>query len=283
MRIAHISDIHLSRISLHIRDLFSKRILGTCNLLLKRKRTFQEKYLDELLPLFKSLKIDTLLVTGDLTSTSLDEEFLLAQNFLQQLQKNNIRLFLLPGNHDMYTKEAFRKKSFYQFFEGLCDLSALSKEGVSCFPLDEQWSIVCLDCCRATSLLSSRGHFSKEIEDRLDHLLSTLRSQFVILALHFPISGQISRRKMLERSDFLKKILHKYPQVKIYLYGHTHKPCIEDLRYQHLPVAIGAGSVTKKNIACLHLLEINPSGCIATIFQRESKGWKKQNQNQFFF
>ncbi len=283
MKLVHISDIHFSKISFAIGNLFSKRILGTCNLLLKRKRAFQQEYLFSLLSFFDSEKIDALIITGDLTSTSLDEEFLLARTFLQEIQKRNMRLFLLPGNHDVYTKESFEKKSFYRFFAPFCDLSALCKEGISSTALDEKWQILCLDCAIATSLFSSRGHFSSILEEKLDAILQPLRDRFILIAQHFPFSDKISRRKILERNDPLKKILRKYPQVKIYLHGHTHISSCEDLRYQHLPISIGAGSVTKKKGAYFNLLETTPSGCTLSTFRCVGEGWKMQKKNQLFF
>ncbi len=283
MRLAHISDLHLSKISFHPSHLFSKRILGTCNLLLKRKRAFQQQYLDTLLPLFDSLHVNALLITGDLSSTSLNEEFLLAHDFLEQVRIRNISIYLLPGNHDMYTKKAFAEKSFYQSFQNFSDFATLPNEGIVSVSLDTQWKLVLVDCAKATSFFSSRGHFSKEIEEKLSLLLSSLQNHFVLIALHFPLSDKVSARKRLEKSGALKNILQKYPNVKIYLHGHMHKPSLEDLRSAHLPIIMGAGSVTWKQKPSFNLLDLTDTSCNYSLFQWHTSQWKIETTTSFQF
>ena len=74
-KIAHISDLHISRITYNISQFFSKRFVGNFNLLLKRKKNFKEEILKELYEIFEKEKIDCIIVSGDLSSTSLKREF----------------------------------------------------------------------------------------------------------------------------------------------------------------------------------------------------------------
>src|SRR5262245_998312 len=114
-RIAHISDLHFSKLTWNPSQLFSKRWLGNVNLLLARKHAFDAEGLTTLLPLFIDRKVDAVIVSGDLSSTSHEKEFLLAQEFLDVLQKEGFKVFTIPGSHDHYTKSAYREKLFYEF------------------------------------------------------------------------------------------------------------------------------------------------------------------------
>jgi 3',5'-cyclic AMP phosphodiesterase CpdA len=283
MRLLHLSDLHFSKISFALSDIFSKRFLGTLNLLLKRKRGFVQDPLEPFLSFIDSMKIDALLITGDLSSTSLELEFLQAHNFLREIQKKKIPIFLLPGNHDMYTKEAFLKKSFYKSFGSFCDFSTLPSQGVSVHSLDEKWKLVCLDCAKATSLFSSRGTFSKQVEAKLESCLRSLRQDFVLIALHFPFSDTLSPRRSLEGRERLKKLLLKHPQVKIVLHGHTHRNSMDDLRSKQLPIVVGVGSLTKKNDSSFRLLETSSSSCDISLYTYEKGIWKSKKMNNFVF
>src|SRR5207245_1942834 len=94
----------------------SKRWLGNLNFLLRRKSTLEPANLTTLFPIFHQRKVDAVLITGDLTSTSHKEEFILAQQFIDSLKQEKFKVFTLPGNHDQYTKKAYRDQLFYQFF-----------------------------------------------------------------------------------------------------------------------------------------------------------------------
>src|SRR5690242_19581512 len=108
IRIAHISDLHFSQVSFSPLQFFSKRWVGNFNLIFSRKRKFLAPQLQTLIPFFQKLQIDLILVTGDLSTTSLKQEFEKAHNFLNEFKKWNMQVFVVPGNHDHYTKNAWK-------------------------------------------------------------------------------------------------------------------------------------------------------------------------------
>src|SRR5215510_5762015 len=113
MRIAQISDFHFTHITWNPFRLFSKRLLGNLNWLLSRKSVFAHGQLDPLPELFRELKVDLVLLGGDLTTTALKEEYKKAKNFVSKISQDWIAI---PGNHDHYTYKSWRKKDFYRHF-----------------------------------------------------------------------------------------------------------------------------------------------------------------------
>src|SRR3972149_3443827 len=151
---------------------FSKRWIGNLNLLLFRKRGQAARLLHTLVHLLEALKVELVIVTGDLTSTSHKDEFLQAAAFVRELKERGMDAVVIPGNHDHYTKRAFRKRRFYDFFPARLTEETghalgnfcLKSHAVGVKPLAPHWWLVVLDTALATSLISSRGLFSFDIQ-----------------------------------------------------------------------------------------------------------------------
>ena len=274
-RLAHISDLHFSKISWNPLQFFSKRWLGNLNLLLARQYAFAPDHLTTLIPLFHERKIDAVLITGDLTSTSQEAEFEMAQEFIEMLKQEHFKVFVLPGNHDQYTKSACKKQSFYQFFpaqygpptDPLSSLS-LKDDGITAAYFGHGWWLIALDTAIATSLVSSNGYFSEKVEQKLEKALKDLPSGHqAILINHFPIFSNESSRKSLLRKEALKKIMEKFPQIKLFLHGHTHRHTIADLRASALPIMLDSGSAAQKAGGTWNQIDITSAGCTVEVFK----------------
>lgn len=270
-RLAHISDLHFSKLIWNPSQFFSKRWIGNLNLALARKHTFDPDSLATLLPIFRERKIDAILITGDLSSTSHKKEFVLAKQFIENLQNEKFKVFTLPGNHDHYTKNAYQKKLFYQFFDTAYDPSFslnLKDDGLAVCYVGHEWWVVALDTALATSLFSSNGYFSPELEQKLGTALKDLPSDHsVILMNHFPLFANESQRKSLLRREALRKLLERFPKIKLYLHGHSHRHCIADLRSSSLPIILDSGSVSQKSSATWNLIDITAKGCDIEVFK----------------
>jgi 3',5'-cyclic AMP phosphodiesterase CpdA len=283
-RLAHISDLHFSKVTWNPFQFCSKRWLGNLNLLLKRKHAFSPDGLTTLFPVFHERKIDAVLITGDLTSTSHEEEFILAQQFIESLEQEKFKVFTLPGNHDQYTKKAYKNQLFYQFFN---TSYAPHTDSLTAFNLKEDkltaayfgqgWWLIGLDTAIATSLISSNGYFSPELEQKLEKTLKEIPVDHrVILINHFPIFSNESSRKSLIRKDALKKLIERFPKIKLFLHGHTHRHCIADLRSSHLPIFLDSGSTAQKEGGTWNLIEITALGC-------EVEAFKNTNSDGYTF
>ncbi len=285
MKIAHLSDLHFSKISLHPSQFFSKRWIGNLNLLCSRKKNFADTQIFSLIPLFQELKIDYVLITGDLSTTSLEGEFERASQFIEALKEKGIKVLVLPGNHDHYTKKAYSEKVFYNYFPAnfspeLLDID-LRKEGITLKSLQPGWWLVALDTALATSLISSRGCFSPQLEKHLHEVLARIpREDRVLLANHFPLFQSDGPRKALKRADALQKSLKGFPNIKFYLHGHTHRHSIADLRVQRLPIVLDSGSAAHRTQGYWNLLHIDEQRCLVDVFHHKEK-WHPIKQLAF--
>ena len=217
---AHISDLHFSTVQWGLAQFFSKRWVGNANVLFARQKAFNPASLHTLFPLFAKKKVDTVLITGDLSSTSHPKEFMQARAFVQQLRQEGLRVFVIPGNHDHYTKAAYTARLFYDFFpdryEQACPES-LAVEGVTSVPIAPGWRLCLLDTALATPLTSSRGLFSETIEQALESTLQRIPpGERVFLINHFPLFSCDSPRKELLRREALQALLGRYPCVTLF-------------------------------------------------------------------
>lgn len=278
MRIAHISDLHFSKLCLSPLQFFSKRWLGNLNLLCFRRKEFDVQQLAALPSLFKAQKVDLVIISGDLSTTSRAKEFRLAQAFVEKIRAEGIQVITVPGNHDQYTKRAHRKQTFYKYFA-----SPLKEHGLMVQELPNKWRLIALDSAIATSLVSSRGYFSPKLEETLIKLLSELpKNQPILLVNHFPFFQSQGPRKALARSEALRAILSNDPRIKLYLQGHSHIHTIADLRPSGLPIILDSGSATQRKNGSWHLLDLNEKSCVVEPFHwTGSSEWRAQEKVEF--
>ena len=274
IRLAHISDLHFSIIKLGFKDLFSKRFIGILNLLINRKKNYSQKPLYSLHSLFETMDIDHVLISGDLTSTSLNEEFIEAKNFVQKLNS----YLIIPGNHDKYTKKSHKTNRFYNYFKTDDSLFSknLKKDGIEIKELKDNWYYIGLDSCIATSYLSSSGYFSKKLEKDLLEVLETMKDKKIIIANHFPLISNNSKRKTLHRKEALIELIKKHPNVKLYLYGHTHNFSIK--KEKDMPYMICPGCACDINFGSFNILEIENDILDITTYKWLNQTWNINNK-----
>ena len=116
LRIVHLSDIHFWRIAFKLSNLLNKRAVGTLHLLLGRARRFRLERAADVVEKVLEREPDHILITGDLTTTSLEQEFVDARLGLTRLLKDPRKVTIIPGNHDRYTVESVKKQRFERAF-----------------------------------------------------------------------------------------------------------------------------------------------------------------------
>ncbi len=116
MRIIHLSDIHVWRYAFNPFRLFNKRAIGMAGLVLGRARKFRLERLQAVLERVRALAPDHVLISGDLTTTAMPEEFHSAREMLGTLDLEAARMTVIPGNHDRYTRAAARGAQFEKWF-----------------------------------------------------------------------------------------------------------------------------------------------------------------------
>ena len=266
--IAHLSDLHFSKISFGPSQFFSKRWIGNFNFLLRRRREFDYRLLQEILPILLKEKVETVLISGDVSCTSLAAEFIQASNFVKTLQENGIETLVLPGNHDNYTKKAYHSKAFYNFFPS----KDLLDEKIFVKPLKNDWQMILLDTTLPTPLFCCHGKFDEDLALKLENTLSALPDDArVIVANHFPIAHP--KDKSLQGESLLLPLLRKHPKVKLYLHGHTHKRRFSDVETEGLPLIVDAGSASHKFLGSWNAIECKENSCTVQPFTWRKSHW----------
>lgn len=251
MRIAHISDPHFFHLNYSFSQFFSKRWLGNLNLLFNRKG---ELFIDrlQLLPLFfKSKGVTDVVISGDLTTTSCKKEFEKAKAFVRLFEQAGMRVILIPGNHDHYTKKACNNKLFYEYFPTTYapQKSAhpnLRDDRHTLIELPNNWVMLLVDTSLASNLFNSTGKFSTHLHDKLKQTLQLLENKSILLVNHFPFLPTGPKKRQMIGSRHFQALLEDHPNIKLYWHGHTHRKIIADLRPSGLPVILDPGSISYK-------------------------------------
>lgn len=272
LRIAHLSDPHFSHITYNPSQLLSKRWLGNCNLILYRHNVYRTAHLVHVPKLVTDLGVEAVFITGDLSTTSLDEEFAKGRVFVDSFP---MPVYVLPGNHDCYTKEAEHKGRFYHYFPA----PDLQKKRVQHSPLGKGWHWVALDCAVATALIYSYGQFFPEMERELDAVLEQIpKDQRVIIGNHFPLLTTERPRHDLRGAHALQKILKRHPQVKLYLHGHDHIPArVTD----ELPLIFNSGSCTHTPGGTFDVIDLFEDRCVVRHFLSHKEAWNVEWERTF--
>jgi 3',5'-cyclic AMP phosphodiesterase CpdA len=285
IRVAHISDLHFSKITLSPRQFLNKRWIGNFNLILFRRKMAQKQHLTELIETFENQKVDLVIISGDLSSTSMDFEFKLASEFVLELKKRNIECLIIPGNHDHYTKDAYQEKLFYQYFTNntasLVGNYTLKDDRLEIHKMTDKWWTIVLDTVIPTPILSSQGVFSYELEKTLEKALNEVPEGVSLMIVnHFPFFQHDSPHSRLVRGPTLKALLKKHPQVRFYLHGHTHRECIADLRASNIPIVLDAGCCGNIQNAKWHLMDLSDDTLKLTVYKWKNS-WEKIKSEEF--
>jgi 3',5'-cyclic AMP phosphodiesterase CpdA len=182
LRIVHVSDIHFWRYAFNPLRLMGKRLLGTTILLFGRARRFRLERVPELVDRVRSLNADHLLITGDLTTTALPDEFRAARAALSDLLVDSEWATILPGNHDRYTLWAHRSRRFERFFGAFAPQQS--------YPwlrrIDPETAILGLDPTRPG--ISASGRLPREQMLAAQHLLQSAGPiPRLMVACHYPV------------------------------------------------------------------------------------------------
>jgi len=229
LRIALVGDLHHYRIHCSPRQLLGKRLIGQTNLWLNRQFAFKHALLKPTLERVPLIKPDRILLTGDVTTTSLDHEFLDVVRLLRPLS-DNFDVKLVPGNHDRYTFASARQQRVEALMEHL-----LPPEFPHFEQLSDHWHFLALDAARPRLMLSC-GRLGRHQLDRTRDYLASLTSDDGLLVLcHYPLSTPANVRPMafnnrVSDGRALRRMLAQCPARVVFLHGHIHRPWIYEPR-----------------------------------------------------
>lgn len=252
-RLIHFSDIHFC-VFPKLVQCFNKRFKGMLRQCIGGA-PFHANCLAIRFPEFIStFHPDGFCISGDLSLTALDQEFSLAKAFIQKLS-TQAPIYLLPGNHDVYTKRSWERKVYYQYFPD----SILQSERVHLHRLNNHWALVLLDCSYKNGWFSANGLVTPSqidtLEKQLQHVSMTTQ---IIIANHFPLCSTNKPYHDLLNCECLQKCIERHPEVRLYLHGHDHHA--NSQAFGHVQI-INSGSVSLTANAQFHIIDLQEGQC----------------------
>lgn len=218
MRLVHLTDLHVQTTP-GLGDLLGKRLIGSANLfLLGRRSKFSAEVQQAAVSAALARAPDAVVVTGDLTAQGLPAEFAAAKRLLDPLLAA-APTAVIPGNHDIYVREAQPGAAMLQEFGpwmggGLPYLRDLG--GVH---------VLAIETCRPHPL--SAGQTTAAQLQGATRLLRAAGDPPFILLIHYPLRGRSGApygpwTRNLTNADILEDWLRQTSGVRAILHGHEH-------------------------------------------------------------
>jgi len=269
MRFLHCSDVHVTQdySSSALRQLGWRRSIALFELRFGGRAALYakaDKTLGLILRDAERLKVDHVVISGDLTAYATPAEFARAREALGLLALDRTRLSVIPGNHDHYTPGAVADRRFERTFAELLvsDLPEYASEGPFPFVrlLGDEAAVVGLCSARVPRLPGfSFGVVGATQLSSLRRLVADerLARRAVLVAVHHAPLNRAGKPDQplhgLKDANELLAIL-KGPRFAV-LHGHIHQ------RYQHpatasRPLLLGAGSSTMAGREGYWLIEV---------------------------
>jgi len=191
----------------------------------------------------QSQGVDRILVTGDLTHVSLEQEFRVAASQLEKLGPPE-KVFLIPGNHDCYVPVPLARSwdlwSSYLSGARPADLDAdlgaclAPVPGENKAPRHEDYptlrvhgKLAMIGLCSAipTPIFRAGGRLGESQLDRLERLLNVLRDRKLcrVVMIHHPVAekGEPTRRALWD-GEALRNVLGR-AGAELVIHGHKHR------------------------------------------------------------
>ncbi len=245
---AHLSDLHATPPRwTHPAELTPKRLLGRLSWELRRRHEHRPEVLDALVDDLASTRPDHVAITGDVTNQGLTHELEEGRAWLARLGGPR-RVFLVPGNHDVYVRGSraavARAWQPYLSSDGDSDADAIpSSDGDSDAdaipgsaldpPVRRVGSLALVGACSVlpTPTGFANGRIGPRGRLRLERTLRRLGAEGcvrVLLLHHPPWLRGISRRRGLDDARALRDVLRR-AGAELVLHGHVHRAVFESL------------------------------------------------------
>lgn len=221
VRLALIGDIHLFSLKIQPRRLVGRRILGHTNLWLNRQFRFNHALLEPLPQRVRRVEPELVLLSGDVATTSLEDEFHDIERFLRPMA-GTVPTLIVPGNHDRYTFRSARRKRVEALLEGLVPPA---------FPhvlrLTDRWRLLALDAARPQIVWSRGALGPRQMDEVRYHLEELGRTDGLIVLCHYPAATPPHVPKSwahaLAEARLLRQMLTRCP-ARVGVHTRAHPP-----------------------------------------------------------
>ena len=230
MRIAHLTDIHVTE-KPRFTQIWGKRLWGSFQLFaLGKAAQFSREVQENLATAVAELEPDVVVVTGDLTSQALPQEFERFRAIYEPLFSRQDTI-LLPGNHDTYTwptAGGVRADAYLQPWIGEGEYPRVRSIG----------SVVFVSICCSRPGLYARGLCPEDQLVRLDAVLGdpALDGKTVILLMHYAMRDREGGPydvyyECLANVNAVEAVLGGHgDRISAILHGHVHRGYRTELR-----------------------------------------------------
>jgi 3',5'-cyclic AMP phosphodiesterase CpdA len=276
-RLAHITDPHFRGFAgARLGQFFGKRILGTLNIALFRRRKHRMELLADLGRDLRGRPIDHLAVTGDLGNVSLEGEWRAARDWIEECAPPE-KVTVIPGNHDTYVASAVKAGTFERLFAPYQTADLRQAEATYPFVrLRGDIALVAVNSAVPTGDFGAWGRIGAEQLDRLETLLTApevARRLRVVLIHHPPVRQKRGEDHNLQDRASLVELLAR-TGAELVLHGHDHRDeraTLEGPRGTKIPV-VGAGSASYAAAARYNVYEIEDRSITRITFAHDGHG-----------
>jgi hypothetical protein len=230
-----VTDLHFWEVVTNPLKLLNKRALGNFNVWLRRRHHFHMERAEAFADALLDTGIKTVMLGGDFTSTATEGEYALAARFVDGLEQRGLQIFLIAGNHDVYTFESVRKRRFEQYFGKYLPASGLP--ALQRLPGGTPLILVPTVC---PNLLSSCGQVIAEVLESTIELIDGAPPGPLLISGHYPVlhetyAYQSGSSRQLRNADALRDAMGISGRDILYLSGHVHRfSYVQDSRYSNL-------------------------------------------------
>lgn len=217
--LAHISDLHLA-VKPGLDQLVGKRGLGFLNWHRARKYVHRIETLNAITRDLQAAAVDHIAVTGDLVNFSVAPEYAWARRWLQSIGPPD-SVTVIPGNHDLYVRDAQRGPVDYwgEYMHG----DDGTENGT--FPFVRRRgavALIALSTALATGPFLATGRLGEGQLARLAEALQQTRGSFQVVLIHHPPVSAPNRylRRLVDAAEF-RAVLAKHG-ADLVLHGHDH-------------------------------------------------------------
>jgi 3',5'-cyclic AMP phosphodiesterase CpdA len=236
--LAHLSDPHLGPLPVpRLRELLGKRATGFINWRRKRHRIHRGDVLARIVADLKAHTPDHIAVTGDLVNISLPGEYPPALAWLASLGPPH-DVTLVPGNHDVYVREAARFPPLHW-----SDYMRGDDSAMTAFPFLRRrgpLALIGLSTAVPTAPFMATGRLGGEqlarLAETLDHCAREGLFR-VVMIHHPPISPPARRFKRLVDGAGLCAVLARHG-AELVIHGHDHQHSLIELKGPRGPIAM---------------------------------------------
>ncbi|MDP7640322.1 MAG: metallophosphoesterase [Candidatus Hydrogenedentes bacterium] len=220
--ILHLTDFHFLEVVLNPFKLLNKRFIGNANLWFRRRHEFAVENAGPHAEEALKTGVTQAILSGDFASTSTPAEFEAGAAFVRELRGRGLDLFVLPGNHDVYTFESERRRRFEEYFG-----EWLPPEGLPAARTLSGGTPLVMAPTVCPNFLLSQGRITDAEVEAVAALANDGDSPMIVTG-HYPVLRETygystTPSRSLRNADALREALGSAPRPILYASGHAHR------------------------------------------------------------